>query len=412
MSHMATTASARRSRLLWTLQRNRKLLIGWGTLAIFALIFPVLISSTGQLQVITGDVVEGEIYAMLALGLNVVVGFAGLLDLGYAAFFAIGAYSFGMLCSSHFTPTSTFSSPFISWGPGGVHANFWWFLPICALLAAGFGAILGAPTLRLRGDYLAIVTLGFGEIVHKIVANLGPGATLTAFGWPDITGGTNSLDGIFAPSIGGLQFGQSDQVPWYYLGLAILAVIIVIAYSLQSSRLGRAWVAMREDELAASCMGINIMRTKLMAFVMGAFFSGFAGVIQGSRLGLVDPSQFTFLVSISILVMVVLGGQGSVPGVVLGAGLIAFMQYYLLPNLNNWASDVGNKVSVLSFLQNVDFVQSQYLIFGIMLVLMMIFRREGLIPSATRRRELAPGEESVLAEENIQLYDVRSGGAT
>jgi branched-chain amino acid transport system permease protein len=362
------------------------------------------------LQVITGDVVEGEIYAMLALGLNVVVGFAGLLDLGYAAFFAIGAYSFGMLSSTHFSVPSTFNSPFISWGPGGVHANFWWFLPVCALIAACFGAVLGAPTLRLRGDYLAIVTLGFGEIVHKVVTNLGPGATLTAFGWPDITGGTNSLDGIFAPTIAGVQFGQSDQVPWYYLGLGMLTVIILIAYSLQSSRLGRAWVAMREDELAASCMGINIMRTKLMAFVMGAFFSGFAGVMQGSRLGLVDPTQFTFLISISILVMVVLGGQGSVPGVVLGASIIAGLQYYLLPNLNNWASDVGTRVGFLSFLQNVDFVESQYLIFGIMLVLMMIFRREGLIPSSQRRRELTPADEAVLAEENIQLYDVRGEG--
>jgi branched-chain amino acid transport system permease protein len=408
---MASAAQARNgSGLLVMFQRNRRTFIGWGILFAVALIFPLVISQTGQLQVITGDVVEGEIYAMLALGLNVVVGFAGLLDLGYAAFFAIGAYSFGMLSSSHFTPISTFNSPFISWGPSGVHANFWWFLPVCALIAAGFGAILGAPTLRLRGDYLAIVTLGFGEIVHKVVTNLGPGATLTAFGWPDITGGTNSLDGIFAPSIAGLQFGQSDQVPWYYLGLAMLAMIIMIAYSLQSSRLGRAWVAMREDELAASCMGINIMRTKLMAFVMGAFFSGFAGVMQGSRLGLVDPTQFTFLISISILVMVVLGGQGSVPGVVLGAAIIAFLQYYLLPNLNNWASDVGTHVSILSFLQNVDFVESQYLIFGIMLVLMMIFRRDGLIPSATRRREMTPGEESVLAEENIQLYDVRGGG--
>jgi len=409
---MAKAARAHNGTLLRTLRNNRRLLIGWGTLAVVALIFPLAISQTGQLQVITGDVVEGEIYAMLALGLNVVVGFAGLLDLGYAAFFAIGAYSFGILSSVQFRPSSTFSSPFISWGPGGIHANFWWFLPVCALIAACFGAVLGAPTLRLRGDYLAIVTLGFGEIVHKIVTNLGPGATLTAFGWPNITGGTNSLSGIFAPSFAGLQFGPSDQVPWYYLGLAMLTVIILFAYSLQSSRLGRAWVAMREDELAASCMGINIMRTKLMAFVMGAFFSGFAGVMQGSRLGLVDPTQFTFLISISILVMVVLGGQGSVPGVVLGASIIAFLQYYLLPTLNNWASDVGGHVGILSFLQNVDFVESQYLIFGIMLVLMMIFRREGLIPSSQRRRELTPADQSVLAEENVQLYDVRGGGTT
>src|SRR5579862_6329295 len=257
------------------LRAHQRLLTGWGITLVVALLFPVLLGPTGHVQDVTGDVVEGEIYAMLALGLNVVVGFAGLLDLGYAAFFAIGAYSFGMISSAHFQPTSTFSSPIISWGPNGIHANFWLFLPLCAMLAAVFGVLLGTPTLRLRGDYLAIVTLGFGEIVHKTVTNLGPGSTINAFGWPDITGGTNSLDGIFQPALGGLQF-STDQVPWYYLGLAVLALIILIAYSLQNSRLGRAWVAMREDELAAACMGINLRNTKLLAFAMGAFFSGFA----------------------------------------------------------------------------------------------------------------------------------------
>jgi branched-chain amino acid transport system permease protein len=386
---------------------NRRMLTGWGITLIIALLFPLLINPTGHEQDITGDVVEAEIYAMLALGLNVVVGFAGLLDLGYAAFFAIGAYSFGMLSSSHFLPASRFSSPIISWGPSGIHANFWFFLPACAMLAALFGVLLGAPTLRLRGDYLAIVTLGFGEIVHKVVVNLGPGSTVSAFGWPDITGGTNSLDGIFQPSFGPVQF-STDQVPWYYLGLGVLAVIIVIAYSLQNSRLGRAWVAMREDELAAACMGINLRNTKLLAFSMGAFFSGFAGVVQGSRLTLVDPSQFTFQVSISILVMVVLGGIGSVPGVVLGAGIIALLQFFLLQQLNDWMHAVGNTTHI-GILQTLDLTQAQYLIFGILLVVMMIFRREGLIPSSQRRRELRPADESVLAEENQSLYSVRSG---
>jgi branched-chain amino acid transport system permease protein len=191
----------------------------------------------------------------------------------------------------------------------------------------------------------------------------------------------------------------------------VLALIIVFAYSLQNSRLGRAWVAMREDELAAACMGVNITRTKLLAFSMGAFFSGFAGVIQGSRGGLVDPSQFTFQVSISILVMVVLGGLGSVPGVVLGAGIIALLQYYLLDQMNGWIHGLGGIVHV-NFLQTVDLVEGQYLIFGIMLVLMMIFRREGLIPSSQRQRELKPADTLVLAEENLQLYDTRSGDAT
>ncbi|MDB5057388.1 MAG: inner-rane translocator [Chloroflexi bacterium] len=406
---MATIVRAPQYRLPAWFQNNRRLTIGWGTTLIIALLFPLMLNPTGHIQDITGDVVEGEIYAMLALGLNVVVGFAGLLDLGYAAFFAIGAYSFGMLSSSHFLPSSSFSSPFISWGPNGIHANFWFFLLACAMLAALFGLILGAPTLRLRGDYLAIVTLGFGEIVHKVVVNLGPGSTINAFGWPDITGGTNSLDGIFQPSFGPVQF-STDQVPWYYLGLGVLAVIIVIAYSLQNSRLGRAWVAMREDELAAACMGINLRNTKLLAFSMGAFFSGFAGVVQGSRLTLVDPSQFTFQISISILVMVVLGGIGSVPGVVLGAGIIALLQFYLLHQLNDWMHLAGTTANI-GLLQHIDLTQAQYLIFGIMLVIMMIFRREGLIPSSQRRRELRPADESVLAEENQSLYTVRSGEA-
>ena len=212
---------------------------------------PPLLGLTTHEQEVTGDLVEAEIYAMLALGLNVVVGFAGLLDLGYAAFFAIGAYVFGLIGSAHFQPSSQFSSPLISWGSNGIHANFWFFLPLCALVAALFGVVLGAPTLRLRGDYLAIVTLGFGEIVHKTVINLGPS---NAFGWPDITGGDNSLSGIFQPQIASLQF-STDQVPWYYLGLIVLTLVIMIAYSLQNSRLGRAWVAMREDELAATLHG-------------------------------------------------------------------------------------------------------------------------------------------------------------
>jgi len=397
--------SPRASRVSYSFIRDRPLLIGWAIAAIAAVLVPPLLGLTTHEQEVTGDLVEAEIYAMLALGLNVVVGFAGLLDLGYAAFFAIGAYVFGLIGSAHFQPSSHFSSPLISWGSNGIHANFWFFLPLCALVAALFGLILGTPTLRLRGDYLAIVTLGFGEIVHKTVINLGPS---NAFGWPDITGGDNSLSGIFQPQIAGLQF-STDQVPWYYLGLVVLTLIIMIAYSLQNSRLGRAWVAMREDELAASCMGINLTRTKLLAFSMGAFFSGFAGVVQGSRLSLVNPEQFTFTTSISILVMVVLGGLGSVPGVVVGAGLIALIQYYLLDRVNDFVHWVGSLVRI-DYLQTVDLTQAQYLIFGIMLVLMMLFRREGLLPNRQRRRELRPSDTEMLREENQQLYTTRQEG--
>ena len=383
---------------------TQRLLVGWLIVLPIACLIPLFLSPTGHQQDILGVLVEGEIYAMLALGLNVVVGFAGLLDLGYAAFFAIGAYGFGFIGSSHFQPTGSFSlGPIISWDPTGIHANFWLFLPIMAAITALFGVLLGAPTLRLRGDYLAIVTLGFGEIVQKIVSNLGPGATISAFNWPDITGGTNSFDGIFAPKFGPVQF-DTGQVPWYYLGLAVLGVIITIAYSLQDSRLGRAWVALREDELAASCMGINLTRTKLLAFSMGAFFSGFAGVIEGSHAGLIDPSGFTFSFSISILVMVVLGGLGSVPGVVLGAVIIAAIKLYLLDRMNEWAHNLHLIPDSFSL------TQAQYLIFGVILVLMMLFRREGLLPSGQRRRELHPNDPEMLREENQQLYTTRMEG--
>ena len=384
-----------------------RFLIGWMIAAVIAALLPLIFSQAANQQEVVGDLVEAEVYAMLALGLNVVVGFAGLLDLGYAAFFAIGAYVFGLVSSAHFQPSGTFNSPFINWGPNGIHASFWLFLPLCALVAACFGLVLGAPTLRLRGDYLAIVTLGFGEIVHKTVVNLGVN---NAFGWPDITGGDNSLSGIFQPQIGGLQF-STDPIPWYYLALVILALIILVAYSLQSSRLGRAWAAMREDELAASCMGINLTRTRLLAFSMGAFFSGFAGVVQGSYLTLVNPNQFTFTVSISILVMVVLGGLGSIPGVVLGAALVALIQFYLLDRVNTIVHNVGSVIHI-DYLQTVDLVEAQYLIFGIMLVLMMLFRREGLLPSRQRRQELHPSDLQIQMEEDQQLYDVRHTGET
>lgn len=397
--------------LLAGLRPGHRVIAGWLVVLVLAILLPIVLAPTGHQQDLTDDFVQAEVYAMLALGLNVVVGFAGLLDLGYAAFFAIGAYIFGLLSSAQFQPGQSFNTPIISWGPSGFHANFWIFLPGCALIAALFGIILGAPTLRLRGDYLAIVTLGFGEIVHKTVLNLGPS---NALGWPDITGGDNSLAGIFQPTLGPLQF-STDQVPWYYLGLVVLVVIIIIAYSLQNSRLGRAWVAMREDELAAACMGINLRNTKLLAFAMGAFFSGFAGVIEGSRIGAVNPEEFTFSVSISILVMVVLGGIGSVPGVVLGASVIALIQYYLLDQLNTWAHgsfSIGPiNLSYPSIVPaSFSVTEAEYLIFGVMLVLMMIFRPEGMIPSGRRKRELHPADEGIRVEENQQLYDARAEG--
>jgi len=381
---------------------------GYVALAL-ALLAPIVIEQTSQGQIWLDTLTYGEVYAILALGLNVVVGFAGLLDLGYAAFYAIGAYTFGLLASSqaqNFLPGNvSINLPFLNVASSGlhqgIHLNFWVALPLCALVAATFGIILGAPTLRLRGDYLAIVTLGFGEIVPEVITNLGPNNSL---GLPNITNGTNALFGIDQPQLGPLHF-STDQLPWYYLGLATLIVIITIATRLENSRLGRAWVAMREDELAASCMGINLTRTKLSAFAMGAFFSGLAGMINGSRLQTITPDAFKFDVSITILTMVVLGGMGSIPGVLIGALIIAALQLTLLDQLTNALHGIGGATNV-GFLQTLDLTQGKNLIFGLLLVLMMIFRREGLIPQRRRRTELRPtrGEQ---AEENIQLAGLR-----
>jgi branched-chain amino acid transport system permease protein len=371
----------------------------WLIFFVLAGLFPVLDGNTSQVD----TAVFAMSYAILALGLNIVVGYAGLLDLGYAAFYAIGAYAFGMIASAQFQPNARVNIniggySLFSMGPDiGIHANFWLFLPIVALIAALFGVILGAPTLRLRGDYLAIVTLGFGEIVPSVVRNLGPN---NIFGWPDITGGQNSLSGIDQPTLGSLQF--TDPGPWYYLSLAVLALIVFIASRLRNSRLGRAWVAIREDEVAASCMGINLVRTKLFAFAMGAFFSGFAGMIIGSKSGSIEPSNFSFQVSVAILCAVVLGGMGSIPGAVLGGLIVGILQFSLLDIIIGWVQQSG-------VAQSLDVEGLKYLIFGAILVGIMLFRREGLLPSGRRARELHPRDEQTLAEENQPLYDVTSG---
>jgi branched-chain amino acid transport system permease protein len=375
-----------------------------------ALLFPLALELTSQAQVWLDTIAYAEVFAILALGLNVVVGFAGLLDLGYAAFYAIGAYTFGLLASAQsqfwlprnaslHLPLLTVASTGVH---QGIHLNFWVALPLCGLVAATFGVILGAPTLRLRGDYLAIVTLGFGEIVPEVITNLGPGNTL---GLPNITNGTNSIFGIDQPSLGPLQF-STDQLPWYYLGLSALVAIIMLAGRLENSRLGRAWVAMREDELAAACMGINLTKTKLLAFAMGAFFSGIAGMINGSRLQTITPDSFRFEVSITILTMVVLGGMGSIPGVLIGALIVASVQLTLLDKLTTVVQGLGGLTHV-TFLQTLDLTQGKNLIFGLLLVLMMIFRREGLFPSSRRRVELRPTTVQEQVGENVQLAGLR-----
>jgi branched-chain amino acid transport system permease protein len=288
---------------------------------------------------------------LLALGLNIVVGFAGLLDLGYAAFFAIGAYTYGMLASPQF----------------GLHLPFWVLLFVAAGLAALFGLILGAPTLRLHGDYLAIVTLGFGEIVPQIFQNL-----------TKYTGGPNGISALDFPSFFGRSFGQR-AIPYYYVTLALIAIGLFLARNLRDSRLGRAWMAIREDELAAKHMGINTTLVKLAAFSLGASFSGLGGVVFAAKLSLVSPDLFAFQVSVLIVSMLVLGGMGNIPGVVIGSLLLTLVNSVVLPQANVLATGIG---------LHVDFSNYHFFIYGAILVAIMLFKPEGLLPSRQRRAEL------------------------
>ena len=322
-------------------------------------------------------------YAALALGLNVVVGFAGLLDLGYAAFFAIGAYFYGILTSFQVMPrwTETWAPlAFVGLvekinqgGPDLVHftLSFWLALPLAALVSAGFGILFGAPTLRLRGDYLAIVTLGFGEIVPIVARNL-----------DGITNGAAGLNGVQAPRLFGTSFGVAST-PYYYVGLVLVALLIFVSTRLRDSRVGRAWMAIREDETAAGAMGVNPVRFKLLAFAIGAAFAGTTGVFFVAKLQTATPDMFNFSVSSMLLVMVVLGGMGSVWGVVLGAVLLQLMQSVFLPQVNGWIHDLGEATGI-GALERIDLVQWTQLFFGIILIGMMLYRRQGLIP-ATRK---------------------------
>jgi branched-chain amino acid transport system permease protein len=344
------------------------------------LAFPLLTSNGGNIDAAA----NAYTYVLLALGLNIVVGFAGLLDLGYAAFFAIGAYGYGIAASGHLKPEwSSFWTPLEWMGqvsrlvvPGQpdtvqFHMTFWPMLAVSAIVCAIFGMLFGAPTLRLRGDYLAIVTLGFGEIVPVVARN-----------WEGLTNGAQGLGGIHTPKLFGYDFGFSPY-PYYFLGLGLVAVAVWGSIRLQESRVGRAWMAIREDELAAGAMGVNHVHYKLLAFAMGAAVGGLGGTFYVAKLTTATPDMFTFPVSVMILVMVVLGGLGSIRGVVMAALFVAFLQSVILQDLTEWVHALGRLLSS-DFLQRVELVTSLELIFGLILVLMMLFRREGLWPAVRR----------------------------
>ena len=304
------------------------------------------------------------LYIILAVGLNIVVGYAGLLDLGYIAFYAVGAYCYALLASPQF----------------GLHLPFWAILPIGAAAAGLFGILLGAPTLRLRGDYLAIVTLGFGEIVRIFLNNLNTPV--------NITNGPQGINLIDPVRIDGFSFAAkhhwlgltfSSPQQYYYLFLVLTLALIFVALRLQDSRIGRAWAAIREDELAAQATGINVRNIKLLAFAMGATFGGVAGGLFAGFQGFISPESFNLMESVMILCMIVLGGMGNIPGVVLGAILLT-----VLPEALRYVGDwqrawIGHVV--------IDPTDLRMLLFGMALILMMLFRPAGLLPSNRHKRE-------------------------
>jgi branched-chain amino acid transport system permease protein len=307
------------------------------------------------------------LFALLALGLNIVVGFAGLLDLGYIAFYGVGAYVYALLASPQFN----------------LHLPFWAILPLGAFIACLFGVLLGAPTLKLRGDYLAIVTLGFGEIVRIFFNNLSQPV--------NITNGPQGISRIDPFRIGGFDFSQSETllglnfsgpVKYYYLLLLVLIVVIAINLRLQDSRIGRAWQAIREDEVAAGAMGINTTQLKLLAFAMGASFGGVAGGMFAAIQGFISPESFVLVESIMVLSMVVLGGMGNIWGVILGALLLSFVPEILRHTVDPLQRSLFGKLII-------EPEVIRMLLFGLALVLMMLFRPAGLWPSKVRKRELA-----------------------
>jgi branched-chain amino acid transport system permease protein len=338
---------------------------GYLLIAASLIALPFVIDATlGRAWVRIVDV--ALLFTMLALGLNIVVGYAGLLDLGYVAFFAVGAYCYALLASPQHD----------------IHASFLLLLPLGALVAAVFGVLLGAPTLKLRGDYLAIVTLGFGEIIRIFLNNLNRPYNITNGPQGITLVDPLQIHGVALSktyTLGGITFAPVHS--YYFVFLLCALFTMLVSVRLEDSRIGRAWIAIREDETAARAMGINTRNIKLLAFAMGATFGGIAGGLFSAFQGFVSPESFTLLDSIMILCMVVLGGMGNVAGVVLGAVLLT-----ALPEALRYAAPLQEQWFGRVFIDPSDL---RMLLFGLALVIMMLFRPAGLWPSTVRKRELA-----------------------
>ncbi|RNB78751.1 branched-chain amino acid ABC transporter permease [Brevibacillus nitrificans] len=311
------------------------------------------------------------IYVAMALGLNIVVGFAGLLDLGYVAFFAAGAYAYAIFSTSQ-------ANEFIAGNLFPLSGEWFWpFLIVGLIVAAVFGVLLGLPVLRVKGDYLAIVTLGFGEIIRIIFNNLDKPI--------NITNGPQGITPIPSPELFGFKMGTPFY--FYFIVLFVIAFIVLANIRFEHSRLGRAWIAVREDELAAQSMGISLLNTKLAAFATGASFAGVVGVIFAAKQTFIDPTSFTLMESIGILVMVILGGSGSIPGVVLGAAFVTILQVQLLKEFSNFLHSL-QQAGIINLPNQLDPSKFQRLVFGIMLILVALYRPNGLIPAKRKKNDL------------------------
>ena len=389
MSGLGTRLRAWQAAAQRRLPRRRSRALA-GALIVIGIVLPFLFSpSSGFINA----TIIAVAYAVMSLGLNVVVGFAGLLDLGYVAFYALGAYSLGWLGSGFFFKAQIHAlvSPVASTLPG-VHLNFILILIGAALICAAAGTVIGLPTLRLRGDYIAIVTLAFGEIIGTLAVNgqsihIGGGMTLTAGNL-----GISAVDAPYFPGIG--SFSLLNLRPWYWLIFAILLFVLFVNLRLRDSRLGRAWVALREDEIAAVSMGIPLVKTKLSAYAIGAAFGGMSGAFFGAYYTTVNAGQFQFGFSIFILAMVIIGGIGSIWGAVVGGLALGYINNYLIPDVLN---DLPAKLGF-----NFQLTQVEFGIFGFLLVIMMLLRPQGLIPERRRRLELT----AKIAAEDAQLAEV------
>ena len=353
--------------------KNTKL--NWILGGIALLVLPLILQYFGNAWVRIADL--ALLYVMLALGLNIVVGYAGLLDLGYVAFYAVGAYLFALMASPHLADNfAAFAAMF----PNGLHTSLWLVIPLAALVAAIFGAVLGAPTLKLRGDYLAIVTLGFGEIIRIFLNNLDHPVNLT--------NGPKGMGQIDSVKIFGLDLGKrlelfgfdiNSVTLYYYLFLVLVVVSVIICYRLQDSRIGRAWMAIREDEIAAKAMGINTRNMKLLAFGMGASFGGVSGAMFGAFQGFVSPESFSLMESVMIVAMVVLGGIGHIPGVILGAVLLS-----ALPEVLRY---VAGPLQAMTD-GRLDSAILRQLLIALAMIIIMLMRPRGLWPSPEHGKSL------------------------